>query len=269
MIQIWCNWERLLNHAIDLVTKTPPIFKGKILQRLNNLNCGNIILLQNPDTMSAFQWSYLSYSCLLTELRPLAFASPERSFDWILSNFSRYLLTSFVSFRISSYGGLSLCYFPCCKLLIWIRANYHYLPTDKVFNVQPGIPTHAIKHVDVYEFLFHSNIFACPFPPLLIIMPVPHRIVLAPIHYPFSVRQFFIEIFYVGDYCSLGTVHSNSSLSAKILHWCLLFPWYWPFKSKHAHPRLFFYAVVYCCSVGTDDSNSSMLTRVSSVPLVW
>ena len=68
-----------------------------------NLYCGKIILLQNPDTMSALQWSYLSYSCLLTELRPLAFTSPERSFDWILSNFSRYLLTLFVSFRIYSW----------------------------------------------------------------------------------------------------------------------------------------------------------------------
>jgi hypothetical protein len=43
-----------------------------------------------------------------------------------------------------------------------------------------------------------------------------------------------------------------------ILRWCLLFPWYWPFKSKHAHPHQIF-TLVYC-SLGTDHSNSSMLT---------
>ena len=57
------------------------------------------------------------------------------------------------------------------------------------------------------------------------------------------------------------------------LRWCLLFPWYWPFKFKHAHPHQIFYADIYC-SLGTDHSNSSMLTRtknsmsMSSVPLV-
>ena len=150
-----------------------------------------------------------------------------------------------------------------------------FLPTDKLFNFQPGIPTYAIKHVDVYEFLFHSKIFARPFFPCSIIMPVPHRIILAPICKHFSVRQFFIGIFYVGDYCSLGTVHSNSSMHAKystlmstvplvltiqiqactpppfILCWCLLlFPWYWPFKFKHAYTHQNFMSV-------------------SSVPLVW
>ena len=38
VIQIWCNWERLLNHAIDLVTKTPLILKGKYhVQRFKEL----------------------------------------------------------------------------------------------------------------------------------------------------------------------------------------------------------------------------------------
>jgi hypothetical protein len=104
VIQIWCNCKWLLNHTIDLVTKTPLIFKGKYhVRRLKELVLWEHYTLQNPDTMLALQWSYLSYSCILTELRPLAFMSPERSFDWILSNFSRYLLTSFVSFQISSW----------------------------------------------------------------------------------------------------------------------------------------------------------------------
>ena len=91
-----------------------------------------------------------------------------------------------------------------------------FLPTDKLSKFQPGIPTHASKHADVYQFLFHSKLFARPyFYPCSIIMLVPHIIVLAPIRYHFSVHHFFSNIFYVGVYCSLGTNHSNSSMHTR------------------------------------------------------
>jgi hypothetical protein len=65
-------------------------------------------------------------------------------------------------------------------------------------------------------------------------------------------------IFYVGDYCSLGTVHSNSSLSAKYSTLMSTVPLVLTIQIKEAcTPRLFFYAGVYCCSLGTDHSNSS------------
>ena len=115
------------------------------------------------------------------------------------------------------------------------------------------------------SFLIQNSLRAHIFP-CSIIMPVPCRIILVPIWLYFSVHHFLGKIFYVGVYCSLGTDHSNSSMHAKsstlvstvplvltiqiqacvpnLLHWCLLFPWYWPFKFKHAHHL--FYADVYC-----------------------
>ena len=127
-----------------------------------------------------------------------------------------------------------------------------FLPTDKLFNFQPGIPTHASKHVDVYQFLFHSKLFVRPYLPLL---------------HNQACTTYNCTSSYPLTFFSAPIFHRN------ILHWWLLFPWYRPFKFTHAHPHQIFYTDFYC-SLGTDHSNSSMLTRaeismsVSSVPLV-
>ena len=147
------------------------------------------------------------------------------------------------------------------------------LPTEKLFNFQPGIPTNASKHVDVYQLLVHSKLFARPY-----FLPLLHNHACTTYNctssYPipfFSAPIFQQNILH---WCLLFPwYHQILAHMPNSLHWCVLFPWYWPFKFKHAHPRQIFYTDIYR-SLGTDHSNSSMLTHtknsmsMSSVPLV-
>jgi hypothetical protein len=182
-----------------------------------NLYCG---LLQNPDTMSALQWSYLSYSCWLTELHPLAFASPGRSFDWILSNFSpRLLAFEFHPDILSSGCSRSntqphqecLSSFPLLRWLTIVlllltsglvmitvvslfvifhvvNCSFEYVPTIiiyqqtkcSIFSLESLLMQISMLMCTSSFFIQNSlraHIFPCS-----IIMPVPHRIILAPIH---------------------------------------------------------------------------------------
>ena len=112
--------------------------------------------------------------------------------------------------------GLSLCYFPFCKLLIQIHANYHcfYQQTNcSIFSLESLLmQVSMLMHIS--SFLIQNSLRAHIFP-CFIITPVPSRIILVPIRLYFSVRHFLSKIFYVGVYCSLGTDHSNSSMRTK------------------------------------------------------
>ena len=234
-----------------------------------NLYCGNILLLQNPDMMSALQWSYLLYSCLLTELRPLAFTSPERSFDWILSNFSRYLLTSFVSFRISSWYSF-----------FWLFQE-RYTASSRVSPI--------ISFVEVaYDclLLLTSGLVMITVVSLFVIFHVVNC----------SFEYVPTIIFYQQTNCSIFSLESllmqvsmlmrtssfliQNSLRAHIFpcsiimpvpHMIILVPIWLYFSVRHFLCKIF-YVGVYC-SLGTDHSNSSMgtiySTQMSTVPLVW